>query len=103
MSIRVCTEYLGLYRPSNIPTVEKYEFSGQGKLLKTIVDRNLADILSLYRKIIFKSISRQSTTILIAVVDQETCKGRKRKPMPPSQSSVRAAQTSPFIINKINS
>jgi hypothetical protein len=57
-------------------------------------------VFSVYRKILYKSISTQSTTILIAAVDyKDKCKGRKRKPTPPSQSSVWAAQTSPFIMN----
>jgi sugar/nucleoside kinase (ribokinase family) len=42
----------------------------------------------------------ESTTTLIAPIDyKQRCKGHKRRPTPPSQSSVWAAQTSPFIIN----
>jgi hypothetical protein len=62
--------------------------------------RNILEIFSLYRKILYKSISTESTTILIAMVDYRyKCKGPsaclRRHPNPRSW----AAQTSPFITN----
>ncbi len=67
-----------------------------------MLETEYPDTFSLYRKILSKTISTQSTTMLIAVVDHKFFKGRKRKPTPPSQSSVRVAQTSPFIIKALN-
>lgn len=55
------------------------------------------EVFSVYRKILRKSILTESTTILIALVDyRDKCKGRKRKPTPPSQSSVMGCADKPF-------
>ena len=60
----------------------------------------MSQVGALYRKILYKNIVTESTTTLIAPVDyKDRCKGHKRKPTPPSQSSVWAAHTSPFIIS----
>lgn len=54
-------------------------------------------LFSVYRKILYKSILTESTTILIAPVDyKDRCKGPKRKPTPPSQSSVMGCADKPF-------
>jgi hypothetical protein len=55
------------------------------------------EVFSVYRKILYKSILTESTTTLIAVVDyRHRCKGPKRKPTPPSQSSVMGCADKPF-------
>ncbi len=55
------------------------------------------EVLSVYRKILYKSILTESTTTLIAMVDdRHKCKGPKRKPMPPSQSLVMGCAYQPF-------
>lgn len=55
------------------------------------------EVFSVYRKILYKSILTESTTILIAPVDyKDRCKGRKRKPTPSSQSSVMGCADKPF-------
>jgi hypothetical protein len=55
------------------------------------------EALLMYRKILYNSTLTESTTILIAQVDhKERCKGRQRKPTPPSQSSVMGCADKPF-------
>ena len=59
-----------------------------------------AEVLSVYRKILYKNILTESTTTLIAVVGYtHKCKGPERKPTPPSQSSVMGCADKPFIIS----
>jgi hypothetical protein len=55
------------------------------------------EVFSVYRKILYKSILTESITTLIALVDySHKCKGAKRKPTPPSQSSVMGCADKPF-------
>ena len=63
-------------------------------MLDKIVDKQGLNI----QKNLTKSISTESTTILIAVVDYSLIcnKGHKRKPTPPSQSSVMGCANKPF-------
>jgi hypothetical protein len=59
--------------------------------------RKVFKAFSVYRKIVHKSILTESTTILIALVDdRHKCKGPERKPTPPSQSSVMGCADKPF-------
>jgi sugar/nucleoside kinase (ribokinase family) len=59
--------------------------------------RKIPQLFSLFRKILVKNIVTHSITILIAREDDtQRCKGQKRKPAPPSQSSVMGCADKPF-------
>jgi hypothetical protein len=58
------------------------------------------EVLSVYRKILYKSILTESTTTLIAVVDyRHKCKGLSASLCRHPNPRLWAAQTSPFIMN----